>query len=1592
MWRRGIGPAALMLLASVLAGVFAVTAGATVAAAAQPAGFAEQVIFSGLNHPTKLVFAPDGRIFVAEKSGVIKVFDSITDPTPDIFADLSTQVHDWEDHGLLGLAVPPDFPTTPYVYVLYTADAPIGGTAPVFHDSCPNNNCVTSGRLSRLQASGNHMVGSEQVLLNDWCEVSETHSIGNVAFGPDGKLWVSGGDGASASVVDWGQVGSPSNPCGDPPGSVGSSMNPPAAEGGALRSQSSQRIDGPAVLGGTVIRIDPNTAAAVSDNPYAGSSDPNKRRIVTYGVRNPFRFTFRPGSNEIWLGDVGWNTWEEIDRNPNPLAATVTNFGWPCYEGAGHQPLYDQADLVQCENLYSAGTAAAPTYTYNHAAQVVPGEVCGSGGSSPTGVAFYPSSGGSYPSAYHGALFWADYSRGCIWAMMPGAGGLPNPGNIITFDGGAANPVDLEIGPAGDLYYVDLSGGTVRRIWYSSSNHAPVAAATGAPLSGHPPLTVNFDAHTSSDPDPGDILNYAWDFTSDGTTDATGVTTSHTYSTAGTYVARLTVTDSQLEASTTTLTISVDNDAPVPVIDTPAASFHYVTGATISFSGHATDPQDGTEPASRLQWQAVLHHCATPTSCHEHFVQSWTGVAAGSFQAPDHEYPSYLELRLTATDAGGASSQTSLRLDPQTTDVNFTSSPSGMLLSVGSTSGVTPFTRTMVIGAAESVSALSPQAVGGTTYQFANWSDGGSQTHVFTAPAGAASLAATYTPGGTLPNLTGTVNGSDGRPIAGATVTLTPDGRSTTTDSAGHFTFTGVNAGEYTVTGSLATSQCTAPASVPVTMSGPQTVTVSLLQRADAYGNTCADTLAASYVAAGTVVGLGGDDAITQISTPFPVKLYGTSYSSAWLDTNGVISFVNPGHSAVTWNSHIPSAGSPHASVFPLWDDLLVDASASIRTASTGTAPNRTFVVEWRNVTFYSDQASRVTVEAIFAETTGAITLVYQGIDNRAEELGATAVIGIENAAGTDGFEYAFHQPLLKTNLSVTFQPPGAGQPPPTGSVSGRVTRASDGSAVAGATMTLNPAGSTTTTAADGSYQFTGVAYGSYTVSVSTAASQCGGLSASAPVTVAGAQTVNLSVTQRSDIFGYTCSTGASAYVAAGTVLSLSGDDNVASVSTPFPIRYYGSTYNTAWVDTNGLVSLVNPGGSAVAFGTHIPTASPPNATVFAFWDDLVVDASASVRTATTGTAPNRQFVVEWRNLRTYSDANTRLTAEVIFSENTGDITLTYANLTANARGQGSEAVVGIESPTGTDGFEYAYQQAVLSASEGVTFHMPGSTPVQTGSISGHVTLPSGGGPAGSVPVTLSPGGLSTTSAADGSYQFATVTYGSYTVSAGAGSTQCGGQSASAPVTVDGNETVDLTLTQTSRTDSYGYTCTDGPATYVAAPTVLALTGDDAIKQITVPFAVTLYGTSYTTAWVDTNGVVSFASPGGSAVAWDTHIPGTAKPNAALYPFWDDLVIDSSASIRTGTTGTAPNRQFIIEWRNAAIFSDRSTRVTFELILTENSGTIAVVYTNMSGTNMGHGSTAVIGIENAAGTVAFEYSYHQAIITSGRGVTFRPPS
>jgi glucose/arabinose dehydrogenase/PKD repeat protein len=712
-----------------------------------PAGFHDYVVFDGLDRPTAIEFSPDGRVFVTEKRGVLKVFDGVGDRTPTVVADLRTNVYNSWDRGLLGLALHPDFPATPDVFVAYTYDALPGGTAPhwgrpgVDNDVCPNppgetaDGCVVTARVSRLRLAGNAVVGPEHVLVQDWCSQYPSHTIGTLAFGTDGALYAGGGDGASFNWADHGQQG---NPCGDP-----------FREGGALRAQDLRTDGDPVGLSGTIIRIDPATGEALPSNPLVSSPDPNARRIVAQGLRNPFRFAVRPGTSELWIGDVGWNTWEELNRSLGD-DRQVDNFGWPCLEGEERTRGYDLLDLDICEDLYAEGgvAVAEPWSTYRHDEKVADERCSADRGSSISGVEF-GATDGAYPDTYDGALFFADAARRCIFVMPAAPSGWPDAAGVSVFHHRAATPVDLEVGPGGELWYVDLYGGKVHRIGYSSTNSPPHAAVTATPVSGEPPLTVRLDASRSTDDDPGDVLEYAWDLDGDGDLDdATGPSVTPTYDTAGTRTVRVQVTDAAGAFDTAEATIRVGTGAPAPVIAAPAYGSAVAVGAPVPLAGSATMAGVGTLPASALSWRADLLHCPVVDQCHRHpDVFALDGAASGSFTMPDHQYPAAVEVHLSATWAGETTTVTR-RVDYRTVTVTLAADTPGVTFDLAGHEGPAPLARLLPEGATVAVSAPATVTNALGTFSFASWSDGGAATHTVVVGAADSTLTAHYVPSG----------------------------------------------------------------------------------------------------------------------------------------------------------------------------------------------------------------------------------------------------------------------------------------------------------------------------------------------------------------------------------------------------------------------------------------------------------------------------------------------------------------------------------------------------------------------------------------------------------------------------------------------------------------------------------------------------------------------------------------------------------------------------------------------------------------------------------------------------------------------------
>jgi glucose/arabinose dehydrogenase len=631
-------------------------------AAATPALPANFWFFNGVpgatfDTPTTIAFLPDGRMMVGEKRGVAwMVSNSGTLQSTPVWSR-ELEVLNEGDKGLLAVAVDPDFFLNHYVYFLYTVDPDSNGV--------DDNNSDAFGRLTRYQMSAvdtNVVDPDTRTILfgRVWSEGptigSITHTIGSLRWGADKSLLVSMGEGSQYTVMD--------------PGGLDADMFLPGRANpyddiGAFRSQDIT------ILGGKVLRINPHTGEGYPSNPFwNGNPNSIRSRVWAYGLRNPFRIAVRPNGDpdpslgkpgSIYIGDVGWETWEELSVSKHG----GENFGWPCREGSHNNPAYIAATPAH-NGCGSVGTATNPSaYTSPlgdwHHSQSSQSSIPFVTGNSALGGVFY--TGVGFPVTWRGRLFFGDY--GYSWIRTATVDANDNVTAWNDFAAELDGPVDFAVGPDdGDLYYVSILTGQVRRIHYyppQPGNEPPSAVIDVTPLSGPAPLTVECSSAGSSDPN-GDSLRTIWDF-GDGTGSYLPHPT-HTYAQTGTYVVSLSVDDNHLGDHTVTRTVTVAgtvNTPPVATMLAPLDTAFVVHGDTLHLLGTATDDQ---EPAANLtyHWDIALHH-----NTHVHpntFVA--TGSAAGyHIEQHDDGTGVWYEVHLRVIDAGGLADTVTAHVFPE---------------------------------------------------------------------------------------------------------------------------------------------------------------------------------------------------------------------------------------------------------------------------------------------------------------------------------------------------------------------------------------------------------------------------------------------------------------------------------------------------------------------------------------------------------------------------------------------------------------------------------------------------------------------------------------------------------------------------------------------------------------------------------------------------------------------------------------------------------------------------------------------------------------------------------------------------------------
>jgi glucose/arabinose dehydrogenase/PKD repeat protein len=602
-----------------------------VAAPAPTDGFEDSLVASIIS-PTALAFTPDGHLLIATQKGQIWIKDT-AGGEPTLALDLSAKVCSDRDQGMLGLTIDPSFFSNGYIYASYTFNK---------SGDCSDTAAVRRvNRVSRFTLDQHHEIDpdSENVLFDNIPAPDEgLHSNADLAFGPDGLLYVSLGDGGC-----------------DFRGDSGCQTANDAARDLSLPLGKILRIQSDGGLPADNPFIGPDSARCNG----SGLTDPGKvcAEIYAYGLRNPYRLTFDPLSGQLLINDVGYASWEEID-----IGAPGADYGWNLREAHCKNDIGGTSSIEDCGTEPSGMTN--PILHYGR----------GDGCAAITGGAFVPA--GIWPSRFDNHYLFSDLTCGRIFVMDSGPTGyLMEPAlNVTGF------PVDLAFGPRGDghaLYYATRVPDEVRVITYvGDANRTPLAEATATPNAGATPLKVRFDATTSSDPD-GDSLAFDWDF-GDGSAHSSEVSPEHIYSTPGTYLATVSVSDPDGATATREIRVDPGNDAPTAQIQASTIGNRYRLREPLTFTGTATDRQDGVLPPESLTWEVLLHH-----NTHTHTYVPVTSGNEVELVAPGHDETApgtqiHLEARLTATDSSGVTTTVSRDFSP-VQGTEFLSGPSGLV-------------------------------------------------------------------------------------------------------------------------------------------------------------------------------------------------------------------------------------------------------------------------------------------------------------------------------------------------------------------------------------------------------------------------------------------------------------------------------------------------------------------------------------------------------------------------------------------------------------------------------------------------------------------------------------------------------------------------------------------------------------------------------------------------------------------------------------------------------------------------------------------------------------------------------------------------
>ncbi len=632
------------------AGVLEGECGATI-----DANWEKAVLDDETNNPIDLAISNTGDVYFVELGGKLKVYDPVAGASTQI---LNLDVYAANEHGLLGIELDPDFDSNGWLYLFYS----------------PAN--VNVQRVSRFTISGKAVVpNSESVLLaipttrNECC-----HAAGSMSFDNQGNLIIATGD--------------DTNP-------FDSNGYAPIDERTGRQAWDAQRTSANTNdLRGKILRITPQengTYIIPAGNLFPSDGSEGRPEIYAMGLRNPFRISVDPTSNWIYWGDVGPDAnGDDPARGPRGYdewnqARAPGNFGWPyCigqnfayrdydFEAQSSGSAFDCSSPSN-DSPNNTGAASLPPampawiwYPYGPST-AFPAITDGPGRTSMAGpvIQYSPASDpAAVPEYFDRSLIIYEWSRNWVKEVR-----LDENGDILSINPmlGAIDlkrPIAMELSPSGVLYAIEWGTGfggdnndsQLIRIDYRPGAGTPVAVIEANPTSGPLPLTVSFSASDSYDPGSSNALTFDWDLDGDGNIDQTGANAQFTYTVAGTYLVRLTATDSDENVGVATATISAGNTAPTVTVSAPRDGGFFAWGDSIAYSVEATDAEDGSTAGGGIDCSDVHVQVSIGHDDHSHPLDQLDGCE-GAFEVisghGDNGDNLFYVFNASYTDQGGA--------------------------------------------------------------------------------------------------------------------------------------------------------------------------------------------------------------------------------------------------------------------------------------------------------------------------------------------------------------------------------------------------------------------------------------------------------------------------------------------------------------------------------------------------------------------------------------------------------------------------------------------------------------------------------------------------------------------------------------------------------------------------------------------------------------------------------------------------------------------------------------------------------------------------------------------------------------------------